>query len=33
MKIDYGNDINKKKKMVVEMKMRKKKLIIKNIIK
>jgi hypothetical protein len=33
MKIDYGNDINKKKKMVVEMKMREKKLIIKNIIK
>jgi hypothetical protein len=33
MKIDYGNGINKKKKMVVEMKMREKKLIIKNIIK
>jgi hypothetical protein len=33
MKIDYGNDINKKKKMVVEIKMREKKLIIKNIIK
>jgi hypothetical protein len=33
MKIDYGNDINKKKKMVVEMKMREKQIIIKNIIK
>jgi hypothetical protein len=33
MKIDCGNDINKKKMMVVEMGMREKKLVVENIIK
>jgi hypothetical protein len=33
MKIDCGNDINKKKMMVVKMRMREKKLVVENIIK
>jgi hypothetical protein len=33
MKIDCGNDINKKKMMIVKMRMREKKLVVKNIIK
>jgi hypothetical protein len=33
MKIDCGNDINKKKRMVIEMGMREKKLLVGNIIK
>jgi hypothetical protein len=33
MKIDCGNYINKKKRMVIEMRMREKKLVVGNIIK
>jgi hypothetical protein len=33
IKIDCGNDINKKKRMIVEMRMREKKLVVVNIIK
>jgi hypothetical protein len=33
MKIDCGNDINKKKMMIVKMRMREKKLVVENIIK
>jgi hypothetical protein len=33
MKIDYGNDINKKKRLIFEMGMREKMLVVRNIIK
>jgi hypothetical protein len=33
MKIDCGNDINKKKRMIIKMRMRENKLVVKNIIK